>query len=674
MWFDEYNPNAPVRRPSGLGQAGLQQGGFGQAGLPGGSGQQQAFQPGSVKALRARREQEQQQQQQAPKKNFFQDNISTAGGIGGALAGAAGGAAIGSVVPGLGTIIGGLIGSVVGGAGGSGAGQLAENAITGEQDLGKGVLQETLMGGLFSAPPIRGAKAVFGAGKALAGGAGGQVAKQAAETALTQPGMLAGLGQSLRGGARGVEVGVKSSGARLTPQKAKEINSFLENTVKVKGSTAAKQSEGLERFIADRNAQLTSAIEKSNRTLTGAEKRTLADNLQKNFNNTILSPNPRQSQILNDTVVRVRQSPDVKTLDDFRKIVDGQINFNRTASSVEPGAEQVWRLIRGDLTDAVAGRVGSAKSIKTDLSKAFDAQDLLLSKATGGFGQFPTTLGTVPLPRSATQTVQNLGGRAAGTIDNIASNRLVTAPVQQIGGRMLTGTNQGEAQALEDTLMQNQQFGGQPLGGQDTNQLSGVQGQFGGQGGFDQMGGQQQSQNPYPQENLLFDLQRDPANAQAYIQQFQQLQEIFAPAQQGTELSQTALTQIDSLDNSLLNLDFVERVLQENQGAFDPIRGRLASLNPYDDTANKINQASLVAAQNIGRALEGGKLTDNDIARYQRALPNINDTPDQAQNKIDELRRLVTLQKQNYVGLQDQFGGGGNTLQDALMNAQQGGF
>jgi len=664
MWFDEFDPNAPIRKPSGLGQAGFSaQSSMAQSGP----------RPGSLAYLQSMQQQN-TQQPQAPKKNFFQDNISTAGGIGGALAGAAGGAAIGSVVPGLGTIIGGLIGSVVGGAGGSGAGQLAENAITGEQDLGKGVLQETLLGGLFSAPPIRGAKAAFGAGKALAGGAGGQVAKQAAETALTQPGMLAGLGQSLRGGARGVEVGVKSSGARLTPQKAKEINSFLENTVKVKGSTAAKQSEGLERFIADRNAQLTSAIEKSNRTLTGAEKRTLADNLQKNFNNTILSPNPRQSQILNDTVVRVRQSPDVKTLDDFRKIVDGQINFNRTASSVEPGAEQVWRLIRGDLTDAVAGRVGSAKSIKTDLSRAFDAQDLLLSKATGGFGQFPTTLGTIPLPRSATQTVQNLGGRAAGTIDNIASNRLVTAPVQQIGGRMLTGTNQGDApQPLEDTLMQNQQFGGQPFGGQDPNQLGGMQGQFGGQGGFDQMGGQQ-SQNPYPQENLLFDLQRDPANAQAYIQQFQQLQEIFAPAQQGTELSQTALTQINSLDNSLLNLDFVERVFQENQGAFDPIRGRLASLNPYDDTANKINQASLVAAQNIGRALEGGKLTDNDIARYQRALPNINDTPDQAQNKINELRRLVTLQKQNYVGLQGQFGGGGNTLQDALMQAQQGGF
>jgi len=664
MWFDEFDPNAPIRKPSGLGQAGFSaQSSMAQSGP----------RPGSLAYLRSMQQQN-TQQPQAPKKNFFQDNISTAGGIGGALAGAAGGAAIGSVVPGLGTIIGGLIGSVVGGAGGSGAGQLAENAITGEQDLGKGVLQETLLGGLFSAPPIRGAKAAFGAGKALAGGAGGQVAKQAAETALTQPGMLAGLGQSLRGGSRGVETGVKSSGARLTPQKAKEINSFLENTVKVKGSTAAKQSEGLERFIADRNAQLTSAIEKSNRTLTGAEKRTLADNLQKNFNNTILSPNPRQSQIISDTVLRIRQSPDVKTLDDFRKIVDGQINFNRTASSVEPGAEQVWRLIRGDLTDAVAGRVGSAKSIKTDLSRAFDAQDLLLSKATGGFGQFPTTLGTIPLPRSATQTAQNLAGRAAGTIDNIASNRLVTAPVQQIGGRMLTGTNQGDApQPLEDTLMQNQQFGGQPFGGQDPNQLGGMQGQFGGQGGFDQMGGQQ-SQNPYPQENLLFDLQRDPANAQAYIQQFQQLQEIFAPAQQGTELSQTALTQIDSLDNSLLNLDFVERVLQENQGAFDPIRGRLASLNPYDDTANKINQASLVAAQNIGRALEGGKLTDNDIARYQRALPNINDTPDQAQNKINELRRLVTLQKQNYVGLQGQFGGGGNTLQDALMQAQQGGF
>lgn len=118
------------------------------------------------------------QQQQAPqkkKKGFWTDQISTGGGIGGALAGGAAGAAIGSVVPVVGTAIGGLAGALLGGALGSGGGEMAENAITGD-DLMKNVGQEAVIGGATSLPlgasiklARAGIKATTGLGKASAG-------------------------------------------------------------------------------------------------------------------------------------------------------------------------------------------------------------------------------------------------------------------------------------------------------------------------------------------------------------------------------------------------------------------------------------------------------------------------------------------------------------------------
>lgn len=105
------------------------------------------------------------------KKSFWTDQISTGTGIGGALGGAAAGAAAGSVVPGVGTAIGGILGALIGGGLASGAGEIAENKITGD-DWDKNVLNETLIGGATSLPVGAGFKLLRAGGKAALGQAG----------------------------------------------------------------------------------------------------------------------------------------------------------------------------------------------------------------------------------------------------------------------------------------------------------------------------------------------------------------------------------------------------------------------------------------------------------------------------------------------------------------------
>lgn len=144
-----------------------------------------------------------QPQQQTPKPNkhnLLVDSLPTIGGIVGGIGGGA-----------LGGLLGGGVGAVPGaaalGAGGSALGQTLENILTGD-NIGKDVAKEAVLGGIFSAGPLKLLK--FGAavpaaltgGGELAGGltkglvengakiaaedAAGQVAGQAADNAGKQ--------------------------------------------------------------------------------------------------------------------------------------------------------------------------------------------------------------------------------------------------------------------------------------------------------------------------------------------------------------------------------------------------------------------------------------------------------------------------------------------------------
>lgn len=123
------------------------------------------------------------QKKSKKKDSFLAGLLPTGGGIGGALGGAAIGAAAGSAVPVVGTAIGGLLGAVLGGAAGSGVGKTAENAIEGNENLGEGVLQESLIGGATSLPFTAGLKVLKAGGKVATG-----IGKTSARDLLTEAG------------------------------------------------------------------------------------------------------------------------------------------------------------------------------------------------------------------------------------------------------------------------------------------------------------------------------------------------------------------------------------------------------------------------------------------------------------------------------------------------------
>lgn len=92
----------------------------------------------------------------------------------------------------------------------------------------------------------------------------------------------------------------------------------------------------------------------------------------------------------------------------------------------------------------------------------------------------------------------------------------------------------------------------------------------------------------------------------------------------------------------------VEKLVSANEDLFGPGQGRVAGLMGSWGLNNDAQSADATLkqrAQIIGKYLEGGKLTDADIERYQKSLPQLSDSPQVAQSKIASLRRLIA-QKQ----------------------------
>lgn len=114
----------------------------------------------------------------------------------------------------------------------------------------------------------------------------------------------------------------------------------------------------------------------------------------------------------------------------------------------------------------------------------------------------------------------------------------------------------------------------------------------------------------------------------------------------GKKLSPTEISKFNEGNAIPMMLDDLEGTINNNLDMFGPIAGRINSYNPWDERTKTAESQLTAAAQTVGKYLEGGVLRAEDIPKYRKMLPDLTDTPEVAQNKLANVRRLL-INKQN---------------------------
>lgn len=435
-------------------------------------------------------------QPQKKKKNFLVDQISTVtgmvGGIGGGILGAAAGG------------VGAIPGAAVGGAGGSALGEAIENAITGDS-LGKNVLKEGLLGGVFSAGPVRGAVAAKGA-LAASRAAAKEGTKIGAKAALRQ-GSEKAAEFSLRGAAGNV-LGNKAKGL-ATKQfglQSKFLGDFTGKWKEDAGETIVRHGITSADDATEVIAKQSNMFDELVKTAKPVKKTTLqqnldyaADDLLKEF------PTDMQQegrQMIDEARQLMDRFSDTIQPDDInlaRRQYDKLVNYKQQMAN--PARYSVNKRIADVLRETLQGTAGKElKAVGNEMSKLISISEEMGKRAAavssrgaspvsmrntlaaiagggatgsvaGGFpgavagGLIAAGLNSPTGRRMATQGAVKTGSFLSNSGAKAASKAMTP---MHIGGRVGTlgayrGLNNAgdpseaaEAQSLEDALMQSQ--------------------------------------------------------------------------------------------------------------------------------------------------------------------------------------------------------------------------
>lgn len=627
--------------------------------------------------------------QDKKKGNFLTSLIPSGGGI----AGAAGGAAIGTAIaPGVGTLLGALLGGAVGG----GAGKVAENAVEGQQDLGEGVGQEALLNGVLGAGPLRLLKGGVDVARGLKAGTGlADAVAQAGQGAVKQS-VRGAVGSKLTDASNDLVV----KNFRLTPSQLNNFKSkFGEDasqTIKKYGlvgqdastiqQKAMQPLQGefdtitqqipslptvdiLKAFKSKYDPLINSAVE--DKQAIGQQLKQQADTLAKKFG----------AEIPSGELAGVRQE------------FDSLVNYaDKAANPARYGVNKMSADAIRTVLQQTADKAGlkatngmTFKQVGQELSKLHQLTDSISKQEQLGRGSNPLGLGTL---------LGAGGGSIGGVPGAIGGAAIVKAANSGVSRNILAKGSEKLGQSLTDKAATSQPFsvGGvakriappglagaylssQPNTTESTPMSNAMESpssnnmdtSYTNSGDMSSPMGQDQSESPYTKENLMADINRDPKNSAKYLQHYQELQQVFAAPKQPKLSSATAGT-ITDMYKGLQTLQDLGGLVQGGDYAGGVVQGGIRQLNPFDNQFKQQQAMIDTARQVVGKAMEGGVLRKEDEEKYKKILPTMQDSPEVAASKIQYIQSIIGNNLQQYSGLV----GGGNSLEDALMGAQQG--
>jgi len=113
----------------------------------------------------------------------------------------------------------------------------------------------------------------------------------------------------------------------------------------------------------------------------------------------------------------------------------------------------------------------------------------------------------------------------------------------------------------------------------------------------------------------------------------------------GKPLASEQSDRLASYESASESLKDLTATAGANDDILGPVAGRLAGINPYNTGAKAVEARFKTVAQNIGKALESGKMTDGDRAFYLGILPTMTDTPEVINAKANQLQRMIAQQQ-----------------------------
>lgn len=110
----------------------------------------------------------------------------------------------------------------------------------------------------------------------------------------------------------------------------------------------------------------------------------------------------------------------------------------------------------------------------------------------------------------------------------------------------------------------------------------------------------------------------------------------------GKRMSESSTIKVSEAREAFAQADNVGQSMQRWRDMMGPIEGRLRSINPYDENAQKFDADLTKAAQVIGKYMEGGVLRAEDIPKYRKMLPSLSDTPNVGEYKLDQVKKMLS--------------------------------
>lgn len=639
---------------------------------------------------------QQLKQQQQPKKkptgNLFTNLLPAIGGGLGAVAG----------IP---LDIFGGAGSIAGGAGGAALGEALKEKLTGQNLSAKQIGIQGAEGGVLSAfNPLKALGAASNATKGFVKAGADSAAQAATKTATNDVGStvadkLVTQGQQAQGRVAGTSAG-KSGQIVTTPQDTARFNAILSKE-KIPIGNANTTLQAVQTKLDQYGKQIGDHFTANNTPLNTADTKTLAAGYLNGLKTTDPGVLKQASVLANDLEKNVK---DTKGLWEFRKALDTRIPDAKLAAGNNvlsdkmtaikslrqhisdqlgdiPGSSQyhdlseVKPLVAGEAQrlnnpgGGIAGRIfasGPAQKMEAQVGKASEAVGSKLGgrsadQTTENIGQRIAGAGAPPPnPDDLTSALQSASD-AAGQIGNQSAKSLPTtsraaqalaslkgvatfparaaaAPLAYPGKSIAQVGKQAIGRGIGDIATQ-QPGAPQEQPAQNSTSLTDALMQAQG-GSADQS--QSQSQSPYSQDDLQYDIQRDPQNAEKYIEYYQNLDKIYNPTTTSTTnkptaqqygLANSGVQSLQELANMIqTNPDIISKNATPGQGL--PLVGSLisnsAGASGYHSLADNVLQA-------IIHLQTGATATKEETTAARGQLPQPGDSDAVRQQKLQTL-------------------------------------